>query len=151
MVDQQALRAFVADAHRNGYATTDAAETDDFGATCIEYADDEYHYVDRYVGSRTFVGFEVVSYERQPVWAMAYSGAPTEPSVAHADVYPFLREALEAVSPENPYRGPDSFDGERFTYRADTDGTIARFTGVEKVECDGTVIYRGEYGGGRLD
>ncbi len=67
------LRAFVVDAHANGYATTEAAETGD-GQRVIEYERGDWRYVDRYVGGRDFLGAEAVTYRDDPVWGMHYDG-----------------------------------------------------------------------------
>ena len=151
MNDRDSLRAFLVEAHRNGYATTEPDQPDDAPGKRIEYADGEWHYVDQYVGSRAFVGFEVVFRDDEPVWGMNYYGAPTDLTIDHAEVYAFLRKALEQVSKSNPYRGPGSFGDGRFAYRTETDGTIERFSGLEAIEMDGTVVYQGEYGGGVVD
>lgn len=148
---REALQSFIVEAHQNGYATTDPDQAEDFTGKRIEYSNDEWCYVDQYVGSRAFIGFEVVFRHQEPVWGMNYYGAPIDSTTNHEQVYSFLRRALERASISSPYRGPDSFHDGRFTYRSDTEGSIDRFAGIEEIEDNGSVIYRGEYGGGDVD
>jgi len=80
-VDRDALRAFVVDAHRDGYATSDAEPGTEPGENVIGYRDGGWRYVDRYSGSRAFAGVETVFRDGAPVWTMYYGGAPTDDAV----------------------------------------------------------------------
>lgn len=145
-MDRRSLRTFVVDAHRNGYASGGGEPADD-GGTCVEYRDGDWRYVDRYYGSRSFVGSEVVFHEGTAVWGMHYSGAPTDPDVDSDGIYAFLRDALERVSVETPYRGPERYAGGDFVYRTTVDGSLSRFSGTETIDRDSTPVYRGTFGG----
>jgi len=150
-MDTDALRAFVAEAHRNGYATSEPDVDDEAAGKRIRYADGEWEYLDRYVGGRRFVGHEVVRRDGAPVWGMHYYGAPTEETVDVDALYAFLREALEAASAEHPFRGPLQYASEPWTYECAYDGDIERCRGTEQIERDGAIVYRGEFGGGLVE
>lgn len=149
-MDHEALQEFVVEAHRNGYAnsTPDAGE---FGGKVITYRAGDFEYVDRYFGSRAFVGVEVVSSDGSPVWGMHYRGEPTDASVDHEPVYEFLRDVLGEVSLDHPYRGPETFVDEPFAYNAETTGDFTGFRGTEEIAVDNTTVYRGQFGGGIVD
>lgn len=145
MTDRR-LREFVVAAHRNGYATGDL-RPDGTGGKVADYRDGDFRYVDRYHGSRSFVGRETVFRNDVPVWGMHYHGAPTDETVDHERVYAFLRDALAAVSADAPYRGPKTFEGDDFAYRTEFEGTLSRFSGTETIETDDSAVYRGRYAG----
>jgi len=153
-MDSEALGRFVVEAHRNGYATAGAEETAD-GLKTIAYERDEWRYVDRYAGSREFVGFEVVHRHGEPVWGMNYYGTLADRASADP-VYGFLREALAAVSTEYPFRGPP-LRGERYVYENESTGGLDRFHGAETIrEAEGDTgqdppVYEGFYRGGLVD
>jgi len=147
--DHADLRAFVVEAHRNGYASAEAVVDDD-GTKRIEYERGPWRYVDRYVGARDFLGAEVVSRDGDPVWGMHYDGRLTDDGADADAVYDFLREALARASSASPFRGPD-FEREPFAYENDSSGTIARFEGTEAISCDGVRVYAGHYRGGLVE
>ena len=149
MTDPAELRAFVAEAHRNGYATGGATRAED-GSKVLSYGRDRWHYRDRYFGSREFVGSEVVSHEGDPVWGMSYDGYLVDDAADREAVYEFLRTALRAVPEETPYRGPPTFREGEFSYRAEVEGTIDRFEGRESIHRDGERRYTGRFSGGRI-
>ena len=150
-LDEEALRAFVVAAHQNGYAAADADTVEVGGGTRIEYEDGPWHYVDQYHGSRAYLGMEIVTRDDESVWGMHYHGAPTAEDVDHEPVYAFLRDALAATTPDDPYRGPDGLTDGEWAYHVDVDGTIRRFDGVETVTVAGECRYRGRFAGGLID
>ena len=146
------LRAFIVRAHRNGYATGGAESGDDPDAgKILRYEDGAFRYLDRYYGSRSFVGLETVFYDDVPVWGMHYHGSPTNEAVDHDPVYVVLRSALAAVSDESPFRGPRTFDRDGYRYQTEFEGTIRRFSGTETIESGEEVVYRGRYSGCVID
>ncbi|MEY7849317.1 DUF5680 domain-containing protein [Natrarchaeobius sp. A-rgal3] len=149
----EALRAFVVRAHRNGYATGDAERDAEELGKRLEYSDGEFRYVDRYSGSRSFVGHETVFRDGEPVWGMHYHGRPRVEGVDHEPIYAFLRRALAADSATSPFRGPPTFEDERFRYATEVRGDLARFSGTERIECleNGETVYRGRFGGCLLE
>ncbi|WP_436925899.1 DUF5680 domain-containing protein [Halosimplex amylolyticum] len=148
-MDSSDLRAFVAEAHANGYATAEGIETDD-ERTVIEYERGDWRYVDRYVGGREFLGAEVVNYRGDPVWGMHYDGYLTADDVGADEVYDFLRDVLERVSESDPFRGPDFERGE-FAYECRANGDLGRFDGSEAIRLAGRTVYEGRFAGGRVE
>ncbi|SFJ16240.1 hypothetical protein SAMN05443661_11613 [Natronobacterium gregoryi] len=90
------LAEFVAEAHRNGYANTQA-DPGPNGGKVITYDRGEYSYRDHYSGSTAFVGHEVVTRDGKPVWGMSYYGDLTHEDADPDDVYAFLRDTRAGV------------------------------------------------------
>jgi len=143
------LRAFVVEAHANGYATSEAVETND-GRKAVEFERGDWRYVDRYVGSRDFLGAETVRYRGDPVWGMHYDGRLTGADADPDAVYGFLRSALARVPERSPFRGPDFERGE-FAYESRVDGDLSRFEGTETIRAGERTVYEGPFAGGRID
>ncbi|SDR35291.1 DUF5680 domain-containing protein [Natronobacterium texcoconense] len=144
------LAAFIVEAHRNGYATTQADPGPD-GEKVITYGRGEYGYRDQYYGSTAFVGHEVVTRDGRPVWGMSYYGDVVREDADPNDVYAVLREALEQATTDRPYRGPAAYEGDEMTYSSSVDGDLQRFEGEEHIQNSETVVYRGTFAGGRVD
>ena len=123
------------------------------GAPQLEYRDGAFLYHDGYIGGAYFVGPETVYYEDVPIWAMSYAGgvAPTITADAEiAAIYAFLRAALLQVTPERPYRGPQTFQEGPYTYADDSAGGLHAFWGRETISQDNRTIYALRYSGGFL-
>ncbi|MFH1501319.1 MAG: DUF5680 domain-containing protein [archaeon] len=110
----------------------------------------DLHYEDNFFGSRVFGGFELVRHggeEGTPLWVMSYCGHMDIIIYNQADVKAiadaFLNDSLSRVSPERPFRGPESeltrgldvghhwVDGEGYywDYNAITRGNLLVFAG----------------------
>ena len=150
MDDEQALSAFVAEAHRNGYATAQP-QVDDDGRKVLTYERENWRYRDVYYGSEAFGGHEVVSCQSDPRWGMHYYGDLTTEDADRDETYSFLRAALERASEDRPYRGPERFERDGLTYWSSVEGDLRRFEGEERIAADGATVYRGTFAGGRLD
>ena len=57
---------------------------------------------------------------------------------------------MSHVNIERPFRGPSHFEEGEFEYFDESEGTIDRFKGAEKILYKGKEIYRLEYHGGRI-
>ena len=141
------LKNFVIRAHRNGYASTEAEETDT-GEKVIRYESGEWAYIDRYRGSRNFIGYETVLYKGGAVWGMNYYGYLIKGDKDR--VYSFLREALRNADAEHPFRGPNQ-EKQDMKYQNQPEGDIERFTGSEKILKDNDKLYEGFYRGGSIE
>jgi hypothetical protein len=85
---------------------------------------------------------------------MSYSGG-ARAEITDRDtllaIYKFLRQALLAIDPEEPYRGPRRFEQAGKVYRNEIEGSLDRFHGVETIaRQDGAPLYELRYGGGLL-
>ena len=150
MDSEQALSAFVAEAHRSGYATA-RPQVDDDGRKMLTYERDNWRYRDVYYGSEAFGGHEVVFFHGDPLWGMHYYGDLTTEDANRGETYSFLRTALGRASEDRPYRGPERFERDGLTYRRSVEGDLRRFEGEERITADGATVYRGTFAGGRLD
>ena len=152
------LAAFLVEAKRRTYAGLDDDATVATpllsGSKQLEHRAPPYAYRDIYFGMGFFVGQETVSKDDRVVWSMSYSGG-VRPEIRDREtflaIYKFLRQALLAVSIEQPYRGPRLFEQDGMVYRNDVEGALDRFHGVETIaRQDGTPLYDLRYSGGLL-
>ena len=144
------LSDFVAEAHRNGYATIQPDVGDEQQGKVITYDHGEWKYRDHYYGSEAFVGSEIVIFDGRPIWGMSYYGDLTSKNVDRTTVYSFLRDALKQATSDRPYRGPPTFESDKLTYCSSVTGDIHRFEGTEQIRDEVSTIYRGTFAGGRV-
>lgn len=110
------------------------------------FEEDEYKYIDSFVGASSFVGQEIVYKNDRVCWSMNYYGRVLD-SNFNGD---FLKEALLKVSEINPYRGPEIYKKGEYTYISNTEGDIASFNGNEKIYYKSKKIYECLYQGGLI-
>jgi len=116
----------------------------------LEYREGALLYRDIYFGFRHFVGQGIVYYDSSPIWAMGYAGGILPTEVDAAELYEFLRLALQQVTPERPYRRPRLLRSRPYLYRDVTHGRVERFWGIETITRGGHVVHRLRYHGGML-
>ena len=152
------LAAFLVEAKRRTYAGLDDDATVATpllsGSKQLKHRAPPYAYRDIYFGMGFFVGQETVSKDDRVVWSMSYGGG-VRPEIRDREtflaIYKFLRQALLAVTIEQPYRGPRLFEQDGMVYRNDVEGALDRFHGVETIaRQDGTPLYDLRYSGGLL-
>ena len=152
------LATFLVEAKRRTYAGLDDDATVAApllaGSKQLEHRAPPYAYRDIYFGMGFFVGQETVSRDERVIWSMSYSGG-VRAEIGDRDtflaIYKFLRQALLAVSVEQPYRGPRLFEKAGMVYRNEAEGALDRFHGIETISRhDGTPLYELRYSGGRL-
>ncbi|OGZ12502.1 MAG: hypothetical protein A3D67_01745 [Candidatus Lloydbacteria bacterium RIFCSPHIGHO2_02_FULL_51_22] len=154
------LRAFVAEAKKNTYPVSEGVTLPD-GARELVYESGIFRYRDRYYGSTSFVGQEIVWQDGVPVWAMNYHGGIYERFRAHIDVpelIAFLKSVLREVPQGRPFRGLESFAQGNFVYHNWAYGPFPHFRGHEMIawcgeargplSSRGSVLYRLVYHGG---
>lgn len=103
----------------------------------LQYSEGEYLYIDSYLGGKYFAGEEAVWQNGVPVWSMNYTGQVTGESFSGD----FLKEALKHVTSEKPYRGPEYYEEDSWTYRCTSEGTPEWFQGYENICFCGKQIY----------
>jgi hypothetical protein len=152
------LAAFLVEAKRRTYAGLDDDATVArpllAGSKQLEHHAPPYAYRDIYFGMGFFVGQETVSRDERVIWSMSYSGG-ARGEITDRDtflaIYKFLRQALLAISVEEPYRGPRLFELARMVYRNEVEGGLDRFHGVETIaRQNGAPLYELRYSGGLL-
>ncbi|SEN17667.1 DUF5680 domain-containing protein [Bradyrhizobium sp. OK095] len=155
---QHDLAAFLVEAKRRTYAGLDDDATVArpllAGSKQLEHRAPPYAYRDIYFGMGFFVGQETVSRDEGVIWSMSYSGG-VRAEITDRDtflaIYKFLRQALLAISVEEPYRGPRLFELARMVYRNEVEGGLDRFHGVETIaRQNGEPLYELRYSGGLL-
>ena len=149
-----ALVDFIIKAKVAGYATGGESQELRFddGSKGFEYEADGLRYSDRYYGFNPFAGTEHV-YDRNDglLWKMNYFGEVLASASDPKSVYAFLREAMAAISPEYPFRGPARFEKGGLVYHNDQQGTLDRFYGREAIFEDGKENYYLNYHGGTMN
>jgi hypothetical protein len=104
-------------------------------------------------GLASFVGQETVYFRERPIWAMSYAGGIL-PTLSHAEeihhLYIFLQQALQLVTYERPFRGPQRYCAEPYRYLDSTQGDITRFRGEEIIVRANIRLYDARYAGGLL-
>ena len=113
----------------------------------LHYQEDDYLYIDTYLGGINFLGEEAVWHKGTPIWGMNYSGYMLSPEIP-AGFSEFLKAALMRVPADAPYRGPSTFRQKGFEYRCRGEGTPENFYGKEAVHLNGQAIYELRFHGG---
>ena len=108
------------------------------------YRDGDYMYYDTYLGTGKFAGEEAVWINGIPIWSMNYYGRVTgEPFSGD-----FLKAALFDVPVEKPFRGPEYFSQDEYTYHCKSDGDFEWFQGYEDICYKDKKIYELYFHGG---
>lgn len=113
----------------------------------LRYAEDEFLYIDTYLGGKRFVGEEALWIHGLPVWSMNYSGRVLDQQF-NGD---FLKRALLLVPPEHPFRGPETYQEGQMRYCCRVDGDDDWFRGFEEILFDHERIYECFFHGGRVE
>lgn len=146
------LSEFLVEAKINTYASNgelgETKLTD--GSKEFRFKKEGFEYKDKYRGSESFSGEEIVSQNKKPIWKMSYDGGVTSEIVSSAQIYEFLKEALQKITIEKPFRGPDNFKKEDWEYINKVEGRIDRFTGEESILFKGDTVYKLNYQGGLI-
>lgn len=123
------------------------------GSKQLEYREAPFFYRDIYFGMAFFAGQETVYFRERPVWTMSYAGGITSEITNHDEiqrVYSFLRQALQLVAYERPFRGPQTYRAGAYRYLDATQGDIVRFRGEEMILSGEKRVYELRYSGGML-
>ncbi len=99
------------------------------GSKQLEFRNGDYLYRDVYFGMSFFVGQETIYYKSRPIWSMSYAGGVNQKFDFDyvGEIYAFLRKAMGAITPHNPYRGPQKFIDGNFIYTDSNKGEIGWF------------------------
>jgi len=153
-IDYEELKKFLYDANANGYASADTHEITPQrpGFDELEYRSGDWYFRDSYVGSYFAPGQEFAYFKGKPAWAMAYAGGMKfqyhgQPDLAK-ETFVFLKKALKAMDPENPYRGPAEFSEGEMRYVSTLSGDIKDFIGNEKIYKDEELVFEQNFIGG---
>ena len=146
------LEQFLVKAKVSAYATEGEVGEVILADGCKElaYREGEFSYRDRYFGWNPFVGEEVVWQSGEYTWAMNYYGVVHDESVTAGRVYAFLQLAMGQVTEDRPFRGPRSLKEGDYEYLDESEGSVERFIGTERILYRGREVYRLHYHGGTI-
>ncbi|GEM_PF-3396623 len=158
-LDLPAMRAFVLQAqiaYAKGKITLARAPD---GRKSLTIENDTYLLTDEFDGGNPFCGIErlIRKSDNHVIWNGYYHGWLTQnakdASYTVADVFNFLRRALQEFDEGTIFRGPASFKDGALTYTNTLEfGTFDCFYGHETIQDGkGRLLYYGRYGGGLVD
>ena len=143
----QDLRAFLVRAKIDTYVTGNNQSASSRSASHdFQYVENDFMYIDTYLGGEKFIGEECVWLKNTPVWGMNYYGQTLSENFNSA----FFKEALSQVTPSMPFRGPELYQKGDFTYQCQVQGDFDFFTGEEKLYCKQEKVYSCVFHGGIL-
>lgn len=144
---KQELRLFLLRAKKSTYISGDnltlssRPDSKDF-----RYCENDFMYIDTYIGSEKFIGEEVVWLKDHPIFGMNYYGHILSDHFDSA----FLKEALACVTIESPFRGPEFYQQGDYTYHCKVQGDIELFYGEECIYCKQKKVYFCLFHGGTV-
>lgn len=147
------LPAFLVKAKVATYAGDGAeVEPERPGFKELEYKEGPWTYRDSYTGFFCAPGQEIVRYDGTPAWHMCYSGGMRkcfrDDEQFAKQTFTFLKGALERVSEDMPYRGPELHEDGDWKYTNEVDGDIDEFNGTEIISYKDEEVFRQDYFGG---
>lgn len=113
----------------------------------LVYREDEYMYYDSYLGGEKFSGEEAMWINEKPYWSMNYAGRVIGENFSGD----FLKEALFHVPHDKPFRGPEVYEKEQYTYCCKVQGDFTWFQGHEVICYKGEQIYECYFHGGIIE
>lgn len=116
------------------------------GSHDLHYTEEDFAYIDTYLGGAMFGGEEAVWQQGQPKWCMNYMGRVI------SDYFKgdFLKNALMNVPKQSPYRGPDIYREGDYSYHCVVQGTFHWFQGFEEIFCGEIKTYECYFHGGSV-
>ena len=158
MINLEELMRFLIKAKLHTYAR-DGAEVppervERPGFKELEFSEGDWNYRDSYTGFYLAPGQEIVRFQRNPVWAMAYNGGMTAKHHGNKDfakqTFRFLKEALQHVQAARPFRGPDHLQLGDYAYHDESTGTLTHFRGAETIFFCHEIVFVQDYIGGLI-
>jgi hypothetical protein len=148
-IDDPSFVPFLLRAKKNTYAAGDGGKVASTRPAShdLSYQEEDWAYLDTYLGGFAFIGEEAVWWGGKPIWGMNYYGTMTVDTIPDG-FSPFLKQALLRVPAEAPYRGPAVYAEGDFTYTCRWEGALAGFRGEETIALAGQVVYRLDFHGG---
>ncbi|MBE5802753.1 MAG: helix-turn-helix transcriptional regulator [Clostridiales bacterium] len=143
----EALLRFLARASKETYAGYgEEAAASRPASHDYHYQEEDWLYIDTWLGGQQFAGEEAVWKDGQPVYAMNYCGR-----VLGSDFSgDFLKAALRGAPDERPFRGPARYEDGDNRYECTMDGSLDWFQGYEEIRWQGEKVYECFFHGGRL-
>ena len=112
----------------------------------FEYIEDDFKYIDTYLGGEQFSGEEALWKNDIPLWAMNYIGRILDDAFSGG----FLKEVLSLVSKDTPYRGPIMYEKGQYKYHCIINGEFEWFQGYEEIYFNNNKVYECFFHGGAV-
>lgn len=109
-----------------------------------QYREDDYLYIDTFLGSEYFGGEECVYKNDVPIYVMNYYGRVIDEAFNGE----FLKESLMLVDHESLFRGPSLHINGEYAYHCSYDGDVNMFNGKEEIYYNNTKVYECTFHGG---
>ena len=114
------------------------------------YKKDNFIYHDTYYGNKEFYGREMVYVNGKFVWYMEYEGGVL--NAESTNIYDkVLKPALKNIDNKMPLRGPHKFSIDDYKYVFETNGSIRKFDGIERIYKKEKLIYELKCHGGSFN
>jgi len=110
----------------------------------LKYEEGNYLYYDTYLGGQNFSGEEAIWLNANPIWCMNYSGRV----IGETFNGDFLKEVLNHVPYEMPYRGPAIYQKGDYNYHCNVEGDFVWYHGYEEIFYLDKKIYECYFHGG---
>ncbi len=151
---EQELAKFVVKAKKATWAG-DGKETisEIPGFKKFEFSEGDLKYEDYYVGFYLIRGFEIVRFKEEIIWSMSYGWGMTSMMNNHLNYelaeesYDSLKEALQNITVERPFRGPVKFKQGKYEYFNESKGDLKKFDGLETQFFKGRKSHELKYSG----
>ena len=153
-INLEELSRFVIESKKNGYA----ADAEEIVSQIfphfkeITFKKGDWEYKDFFRGISNFHGFEIVRFQKIPIWMMSYHGGMIsryEKDEQFAEqTFTFLKKVLLAIDEQFPFRGPNELVIQDWIYKNHYQGNIQRFSGAESIYNNGDRVYELNYVGG---
>lgn len=144
---KQDLRLFLLRAKNSTYISGDnLALPSRPSSNDYRYCENDYMYIDTYIGNEKFIGEEAVWLKDSPIYGMNYYGRVVSDTFDSA----FLKEALSFVPIESPFRGPEFYQQGDYIYNCKVQGDIEYFHGEEYIYCKQKKVYFCLFHGGTI-
>lgn len=119
----------------------------------------DFRFSDKWFGGEPFGGMTVVRYKGKTCFTMSYHGELKDYATDPELVYSCLKEALMAVDPSLPIRGPGEYvkSGAMdrtvdLEYRRILDGWLGKFSGSESIGVPlGEILFEADFIGGLVN
>ena len=146
MINSEELKEFLCEARRNTYAANASSIGNQrlLASYQLEFQRRDYSYIDVYfLGSKRFMGQEIVYQESKPIWGMNYIGS----QIGKLETA-FLKDSLFKLSDKCRLGGNCEYEKREFKYKDEGQGNLDSFSGHEEIYLDGKNIYNLDYKGG---
>ncbi len=121
------------------------------GSHDLQYFKGDWAYHDSYIGENDFMGEEVIYLKGKVVWGLNYYGRILRPDrITSAKAGEIIQKSLTKMYQSGRFLGGFSNNVDEFTYIDANEGDAEFFTGKERIEREGEVVYELVYHGGLI-